>query len=323
MNKKIIAVIMCFIVICALTFTLVACQNGTTEINVYVPDGAPALAVAELFSLEKIEGAKLNIEITTGANVQTKVAAEEADIVICPTNMAANLYNKGAQYKLVTVNLFGLLYLVGNAPAANLSDLVGQVVHTIGKNNTPEFVFKKILDSANIEYVDSDVAVEGKIALRYYEKGESIVPLLKSGTISYAILGEPAATNSGAQELFDLQALWKQATNLDESYPQAGLFVSDKLLNDNKKLVKSFVKALQSNETYITSSDVNAAKILEEHGSNDFKGKTLTPTILQRCNVRCVSAITCKDQLIAYFNAIKSVNPDFALPNDGFYANID
>ena len=223
MNRKIVAVLLCIAVALTVMLGLAACDKQDGEqVNMYVPDGAPSLAVANLFEVDSVAGRKLNVTITTGNDVRAKVLSGEADVVICPTNMAATLYNAGVEYKLVTANLFGLLYLVGNQPEASLNDLVGQVVHSIGKNNTPEFVFKKILDNANIPYVDSDKAVEGKIAIRYYEKGSQIIPLLKSNVAHYAILGEPAATKSGVNELFNLQELWKQATALDESYPQAG-----------------------------------------------------------------------------------------------------
>ena len=319
MKTKLIAVVACIVIVAAFACSLVACKPAEeTELTFYVPDGAPALAVAGLFESNKLADKRLNLTITTGANVQAKVLNGEADIVMCPTNMAAMLYNKGVDYKLISANVFGLLYLVGNKPAASLNDLVGKVVHSIGKNNTPEFVFKKILASANIEYVDSDVAVEGKVAIRYYNAGGEIVPHLKSGNIDYAILGEPAVTKSGATELFDLQELWKQATNLDESYPQAGVFVKSALLDDTK-FIDGLLKVLNDNTQYLQANSSKIASLLVENGSSDFNGTTFTADTLARCNIRCVKATDCKTQLTAYFNAITTINPSFTLPDDCFY----
>lgn len=319
MKIKLIAVIACIVIVAAFVCSLAACKpTHDSELTFYVPDGAPALAVASLFENNKLAGKRLNLTITTGANVQAKVLNGEADIVVCPTNMAAMLYNKGVDYKLVSANVFGLLYLVGNKPAASLNELIGKVVHSIGKNNTPEFVFKKILDSANIEYIDSDVAVEGKVAIRYYNAGGEIVPHLKSGNIDYAILGEPTVTKSGVPELFDLQALWKQAANLDESYPQAGVFVKSALLADTK-LIDGLLEALNGNAQYLQDNSGKIASLLVENGSNDFNGTTFTADALARCNIRCVKATDCKAQLTAYFNAITTINTGFKLPDDGFY----
>lgn len=319
MKNKAIALIICLVVLSCSAFILAACNpESKTELTVYVPDGAPALAVASLFETKQIAGRKLNMNITAGADVQAKILSGEADVAICPTNMAATLYNKNVDYKLLSANVFGLLYLVGNKPAASLNDLVGKVVHSIGKNNTPEFVFKKILSANAIEYVDSDIAVEGKVAIRYYGSGGEIIPRLKSGDLDYAILGEPAVTKSGANELFDLQALWKQATGLSESYPQAGVFVKSELFKD-AKLVESLLRSLTDNTRYLLDNSGTIASLLVQNGSNDFNGTTFTKQVLERCNIRCVKSTDCKAQLIAYFNAIKTINPAFALPNDGFY----
>lgn len=306
--------------LCLSVAAVAACDTADGEINVYVPDGAPALAVAELIKDGKIGNATVNVTVTTGENVRAQILNKQADAAICPTNMAATLYNKGAGYRLITANLFGLLYLVGNANASTLDELKGQVVYSIGKGNTPEFVFKKILSAKGVEYVDDNKPREGKVALRYFEKGEQIIPLLKSGAAQFAILGEPAVTKSGAKELFDLQTLWSEATGLDGSYPQAGVFVSDELLNGNDELVELLIQKLQSNVEYIKNNSENAANLLVQAGSADFDGITFTAELINRCNVRCVTASLCKAQLVAYFSAVKTVNPSFELPDDGFYA---
>lgn len=318
MNKKIIAIVLCVLTLVAVTCLPLGCSSDKQGVQIYVPDGAPALAVANLFVTDKLAGRSVSVTITTGADVQAKVLNGEADVVVCPTNMAASLYNKGVGYSLVSVNLFGLLYLVGSRSAQSLNDLVGSVVHSIGKNNTPEFVFKKILTANGIEYVESDTAVDGKVAIRYYGAGGEIIPRLKSGDITYAILGEPAVTKSAVTELFDLQSLWGAATGLDNGYPQAGVFVKNGLLAD-AGFVDKLLQAMQDNTQYVVNNADSLADMLTANGSNDFNGTVFTAATLERCNIRCVKASECKAQLAAYFYAIATVNPSFALPNDGFY----
>lgn len=321
MKKTAIVLALCF-VLCFTAIFAAACspedENEPATLNVYVPDGAPALCVAELFQTKKIGDNPINVTITTGEDVKAKLLSEQADLAICPTNMAATLYNNGLEYKLASANLFGLLYVVGNADINSLNELKGKVVYSIGKGNTPEFVFKKILSANNIAYKDSDVAVEGKVAIRYFDAGSQIIPLLKSGLCEAAILGEPAATKSGANELFDLQQLWNEATKLTGSYPQAGVFVSNKFASD-EKFIENLFKALNGNVKYLNENSENVNKLLAENGSNDLASTVLTKTVIERCNIRTVKASECKAQLEAYFNAIKDVSPAFKLPDDGFY----
>ncbi|MCM1533029.1 MAG: hypothetical protein NC099_00050 [Corallococcus sp.] len=318
MKKSVFRIVCCALAVVA-TFLFYACApDSSDEIKIFLPDGAPALTVANLFSANQIGGRKVSLTITTGADVQSKTLNGEADVVVCPTNMAATLYNKGVKYKLATANLFGLLYLVGNGEADDLFDLVGKVVYSIGKNNTPEFVFKKILSSNGIEYADGDTAQAGKVVIRYFGAGSEIVPLLKSGLAQYAILGEPAVTKAGVKDLFDLQALWKDATGLEESYPQAGVFVKEELFADGK-FMTALLDALNANVTYISEHSGDVASLLTANGSSDFNGTVFTADTLERCNIRCVKASDCKAQMTAYFKAIQSVNVGFQLPDDGFY----
>lgn len=318
--KKFTRFILTLCLLCVIAFTVTACKEQQT-LNVYVPDGAPALCVAELFKTKKIGNRQINITVTTGQDVQAKLISGQADIAVCPTNMAAALYNKGAEYKLVSANLFGLLYVVGNIHADDLNILAGKTVYSIGKGNTPEFVFKKILSANNIEYVDSDTAVEGKVAIRYFDAGSQIIPLLKSGMCDVAILGEPAATKSGAAQLFDLQDLWNKATALDGSYPQAGVVVSNKLADD-KAFISDLMKALNANVKFITENSESVTKLLADNGSNDFASMTLSADVIARCNIRTIAAFDCKPQMEAYFTAICDVNPAFTLPDGGFYLKL-
>jgi len=303
-------------------FCLYGCKRrDALTVAMYVPDGAPALAVANVIDSKKIGDDDVSVSITTGADVQAKILAGEADVAVCPTNMAATLYNKGVDYKLLTANVFGLLYLMGasDAQISSLEDLKGKVVHSIGKGNTPQFVFQKIVSESNIEMVESDVDVEGKIAVKFYDAGSAIIPLLKSGNIEFAILGEPAATKSGAKEIFDLQNLWKEATGLEESYPQAGVFVKSALLKD-KVFVSALIKALEECPAYLAANATSVAEMLGANGSNDLKSANFTAEVLARCNVRCKKAVDCRQELIDYFEAVASVNSSFVLPDDGFYA---
>ena len=324
--------LICIILVALLTITLcglVACQDpnsndtpNTDSYALYVPDGAPALAVANLFEVQKINSNPISVTITTGADVQAKVLSEQADAVICPTNMAANLYNKGVGYQLVSANIFGVLYIVGNGKLDSVADLVGNVLHCIGKNNTPQFVLQTVLAHNGIEMVESDVAIPGKVAVKYYNAGSEIIPQLKSNLITYALLGEPAATKSGATNTLDLQLLWKDATGLVESYPQAGLFVKSSIIQSNPSFVTSLLTLLQQNTQFLQENATEVASILAQNGSIDLANATFTPQVLSRCNVRCVKASQCKNEVIAYFEAIKAVNPNFVLPNDNFFASL-
>lgn len=127
------------------------------KVSVYAPDGAPALALAKIIADGKIGDTTAEVTLATGENVIAKAVSGEADVVVLPTNAAATVYNntKG-NYQLFSVNVYGVLYLVSTHNITSLSDLNGKLVYSIGMGNTPEYVFKKILDKANVSYVNAD-----------------------------------------------------------------------------------------------------------------------------------------------------------------------
>ena len=170
-------------------------SQDTSSINIYVPDGAPALAVASLMK----EGATLAsrpvvVTIGTGASVKTALLSGLADIVILPTTACASLYNQDKDIKLHSVTTWGVLYLIGQQ-AGGLNDLVGEVVYSIGRNDTPGILFRKYLDYHNIPYVESQTPGSGKVAITYVNDAKDVIPHLKAGSVKYAVLGEPAVSN--------------------------------------------------------------------------------------------------------------------------------
>ena len=234
--------------------------------------------------------------------------------------MAATLYNKGVDYQLVTANVFGVLYMVSNNTSiTSLHQLKGKVIHSIGMGNTPQFVLETVLSANGIPFEIGDTAKDGVVVVKYYDSAAQILPQFKNNQIEVALLGEPAVSLNGLNQIFDLQQLWKDATGLDENYPQAGLFVKSDLLKSNKQFIQQLVTVLEQNTTFLQQNASQVSQLLANNGSIDLKDKAFTPQILERCNIRCVKANQCKAELVAYFNAVKAVNAKFALPNDNFY----
>ena len=142
----------------ALVFTLGACEpipntgsgNGgnvpaPASVTVYAPDGAPAVAISKIINDGKIGNTEATVNIVAGADLlTTNVANGSADVAVMPVNLAAKTYNGGVKIKLVSVNIFGCLYMVGKTPVTALTDLVGKVVYNIGRGGTPDLTLKYV-----------------------------------------------------------------------------------------------------------------------------------------------------------------------------------
>ncbi|MBE6123966.1 MAG: ABC transporter substrate-binding protein [Erysipelotrichaceae bacterium] len=319
-----------FLSIFLLSLSIGACSNNKDKtVDVYMPDGAPALAMAKLmYEKYTTKGYTVKYHIVASETITSHITNGDADIAIVPTNAAANLYNKGNKIKIVSSNTWGLLYMVGNAnnttPITDLNSLKGEVVGIIGQGQVPDLVFKYILKANNIEYVASDTAIDNKVALKYFADGPSMIPLLKQKQLKYGILGEPAVSTSVANAstsiVLDIQSAWQEASGQSSSYPQASLVVKSSFLENHSDFINSMLEELETSNTWILDNIDKLNDTLKDHGSTT--NISYTVEILQRCNIRLVKGIEMKTAVNAFLDSIYSIVPNSIggqLPNDSFY----
>lgn len=304
MKKAKILTIVLVIVLAATVFAFAGCNNTDTDnsLRIAMPDGTPCLAMANLFDGNKnLAGYKLDMNVVSANLIGNEVLSGKADIAIMPTNAFAQLYNKGVDYQIITSNIFGVLYIIGNPETAfELSNLTGKVVSSIGKTNTPEYVFKKILDYYDIPYVEASEAVAGKVAISYVDDGSQAIQAVKNDEADYAIVGEPAVTNAASKGLvnhYDLQEGWSIATGGSSKYPQASLVMKSSLAKD-KKFVTALVEKLYENLEYLKDEEnlANLTSLFAEYGS----ATTFPAASIANCNVDVKWAYDIKDEMKTY-----------------------
>ncbi len=116
-----------------------------------VPDGAPALAIANLIATNSSFGAKAveyNVVSAEDINGYVNGAFYESDFVIMPLNAATLHYN--GKYTMVSVVTHGNLYLMSKTSASSINDLINKKVGVIGQGKVPDLTLKSILKKAKI-----------------------------------------------------------------------------------------------------------------------------------------------------------------------------
>ncbi|MCL2631090.1 MAG: ABC transporter substrate-binding protein [Firmicutes bacterium] len=308
MIKKLSTIILILLIVATSLLALLACNGGSdSTIKVVVPDGAPAFAVAKLLRDSKtINGLNVNYEIVTSPDtLQAKVL--NADIAIVPTNLAS-IVNKGAGAKLVAVNTFGNLYLVGRAQkeAFELKDIEGESVYSVGRNAVPDFTFQHIIKEKGLKNVD----------LRYVSAPTEVIPRLKSGDIKFAVLGEPSASlavGQGVEILMSLSDLWAEVSGEGKLYPQASLIASNAFLKraESHEFLNAFFALLEENASWIISNPSESALAVKAHGSL-ISANAVTADMLLRCNINPMRASTpqTKDSIDSYLKILFQFNPN-------------
>ena len=238
---------------------------------------------------------------------------------------------------IITLLTFSLCSLVGckkpektvpvSEESFDLSTLKGCVLHMVGQGGTPEIVLKKVLDEANIEYVDgSDEPVEGKVAIVYHEEGSEVIGALKAGTIQFAILGEPAVSTAlqkvGENLIIaaDLQQEWKIATKTDVGYPQTGLVAKSSLIESDPELVKTIAKLTVDNALCLKTDAASLIACLKEKGAT--VPEAFSAEGVARTNIDPTFSTKARTDLVSYFNTLYDFKPAMIggkLPDNGFY----
>ena len=289
------------------------------DINIYCPDGAPALAIAGLLSENTIDGYDISFSVVSSTQITNYVQKSNqlADVAILPVNAAAKICGTGDDYMMVSVLTHGNLYIVSDEQIS-LNDLVGKKVGVIGQGLVPDLTLKAVLDKNNIEYEASSDEISGKVALSYYGSGEELMPAMKQNKIKIGLLPEPAATkivtklNTAYTYRLDLGALYDAQTG---GYPQAVMIVK-------KSLSESFINALITKvkaSIDFALADENAETVVSAVNARLAEGVVasldsfVTADVIDRCGIYYQDAVSAKESVNAYLNSIgmQNVNDKF------------
>lgn len=247
---------------------------NTQKLTLAMPDGTPALAAAKFLGNEKpvIDASSIRYEIEASivapSAIAGQMAAGQADLIIAPTNLGASQIKQGADYKLVSVAVEGSLYVMGRPvegkDGLTLDDLKSKKIASIGQNNTPDKVFRYIIDNTDgISYEDFEV--------QFVADGAAAIAALNAAVdaCDYAIVGEPAATvlaSKGFSARLDLQAEYKRVTNSESNFPQACLFVKTSLAND-REFVSALLEELSVSVDWVKANAQSIGEYMKDHGS--------------------------------------------------------
>ena len=196
--KKLIA----FTLAALMLVSLFACgqtpsQNEEKALKIGVLSGTTGMGAAKLMEdLNALGGTSEQYEsikiYTDPSAILSDMIGGNIDIAAMPTNAAATLYNKSqGKVSVVALNTLGVLYILDNTGSVkSLSDLSGKTVYVATPGQTPEYIFKNILNKAGIE----------NVTLAYdYTDLDSLTSAVAGGIAEIALLPEPKVTIAMSQ----------------------------------------------------------------------------------------------------------------------------
>lgn len=262
---------------------------------------------------------KVDVSVYPSPNeVVARLVNGELDFAALPTNVAANLYTKGAGVRAVaTVGEGMLMFLTNDITIRDWDDLANRKIAIPGAGSTPDQMAKIMTTALGYDY-ESDIELDYSIAAP-----AQVAQMLIAEKISLAVLPEPFVTlalnsNEKVFLLLNVQELWQALTG-SGNYPMTVIVVSDKFVERHKELLPVVMGAIEESVNWVNSKPAEAAQLIEEVGI--MKAAMAAPAI-PRANLVYRRVQEGQEAMDVYFKVLygfdyTSVGGE--LPDEGFY----
>ncbi|QOP46775.1 ABC transporter substrate-binding protein [Sulfurimonas paralvinellae] len=249
----------------------------------------------------------------------------KANFIAVPTNVAANLYNKGVDIKLQNVSIWGILgMLTRDKNKKTLADFKGCEIVMPFRGDMPDIVFQEIakkegLDPKKdfkIQYVSSPIDAMQMLIMRRVDNALLVEPAISMAlrkTHSFPLkLIAPDLYRSA-----NLQKEWGEVFHVDGKIPQAGMATVGQV---DPYIVKRFNQEYAKALKWYKTHPEEAGKLVNKYIP------MLTPEAvadsISHVQLNDVAAKDAKKDLEFFFNVLKQNNPKIIggkLPDAGFY----
>ncbi|NLD67351.1 MAG: ABC transporter substrate-binding protein [Limnobacter sp.] len=254
----------------------------------------------------------------------------KADVLAMPTNVAANLYNRGAKLRLLNVSTWGVLWIVSRDEAASsLADLRGKEIAMPYRGDMPDVLFGLIARQRGLD-------PRKDFELRYVASPIDAMQLLLMRRVDQALLAEPAASmalrKSGSfpvgliapdlHRSVDIQQEWGKAFGRPARIPQAGIVVTGEL-RERSGLVERIAGAYAESLDWCNAHAVECGRLVAKH--IDMLSPEAVADSIAAAPLQAVPAPKARAELEFLFGRLLDSNPALIggrMPPDDFYAGV-
>lgn len=252
----------------------------------------------------------------------------KADFLAMPSNVAANLYNKGVPVKLVNISTWGVLWMVSrNSAIKTLAEFKGQEIAMPFREDMPDLVFALLAEKQGLN-------AKNDFKLRYVASPLDAMQLLVTRRVDHALLAEPAVSMAlrktqsfpisvVAPTLFrsvDLQQEWGRLFNTRPRLPQAGIAAIGPSVQDatlQARVAESYARSL----TWCLAHKAEAGAMVARH--IDLLSPEAVADSLAVSQMEAVSASRARADLEQFYTQLLQRNPALIggrMPDAEFYA---
>ncbi|MFT7823849.1 MAG: ABC transporter substrate-binding protein [Sulfurimonas sp.] len=250
-----------------------------------------------------------------------------ADFIAVPTNVGANLYNKGVELKLLNVSVWGILsILTRDKTKKTLKDFAGTEIAMPFRADMPDILFEEIAKKQGLD-------PKKDFKLRYLNSPIDAMQMLILRRVDHAFLAEPATSialrKTGsfplkivAPDLYrgpDIEEEWGKAFNVESKIPVSGMAVIGDMINNEhviKRFNEEYAKSLAWYKAHPEEAGEMVAKTIPALGAQGVADS------IAHVQLDIETAQDAKKDLEFFFDILKKNNPKTIgekLPDEGFY----
>ncbi|HUI32572.1 MAG: ABC transporter substrate-binding protein [Dysgonamonadaceae bacterium] len=312
-----------FPLLLAVNLIFFGCQHQpkqTDTITIATLKGPSAMGMIKFIdSLSTVSDSHIKVEILNEPiQIRKMVIDGTADFAILPTTMAAILYNKGIDYRLLAIPVWGTLYLFGNDTSiTQWEHLRGKRINVMAKGMTPDVLFRYLLMQHGLD-PDNDVTLDYSFPTHIDLANAVAAEQAKLGVISEPLVSLVMQRNTKVKSIFDLNAEWNKV--LDIPIAQTAFIVKGELTKNSKELVEKVMQSYHYSTQWVNQYPDSAANLIVKY--NILPNNQVAANAIPRSNLHFVRANTISAQIDSYLNIFYQMSPDIIggkLPDENFY----
>jgi NitT/TauT family transport system substrate-binding protein len=302
---------------------LVACQGKTdSALVVGVLKGPSAISVSEwLYKEPVVKGQKIRVEIFDEiTDLQAKMIQGKVDFAVLPTTVAAILYNKGVDYRMIACPVQGSVGLVTSDSIVRFSDLKNKPVSVAGQGTTPDVLFTLL--ASKYGFRNKELQIDYKIG-SHPDLAQAVI----MGKVKTALLSEPFATmvsmkNPSVKNPINLSnELAKSDSTL--LFAMTAFVVRESLIEKNHAMVDSVSNRYQSAVQWLRQNLSDAADVAVKQ--KILPNRDIALKSIPKCNVCYLKMSDNASRVSKYLEIFFRFDPKTVggkLPDKSFYYGI-
>ena len=241
-----------------------------------------------------------------------------ADFAVLPTTMAAIVYNKGLEYRLIAIPVWGTLYLFGSDTTINRwEDLRGKRVYMMAKGMTPDVLFRYLLQKNGIN-PDKDLQLDYSFPTHLDLANAVAARQAELGVVSEPLASMAMQGNKSVRRIFDLNEEWNKSEGIPVA--ETAFMAKKSVIQSDRKIVEQLISSYETSTKWVNQNPDSAAVLIVKY--NILPDYEVAMNAIPRSNLRFVRAKDIQMQIENYLNVFYQMNPDIVggkIPDEEFF----